>query len=199
MSTPHDTMIPDNWQKRFGSMGDTIYPHEYDLYSTLHALHEPINYHTFQRCPSVGHRRRQRLRSVSDEPIITKDFYQVSLDVHQFAAHEVTVKTMGNTIHVEAIHDARADEHGYISRQFSRQYSLPEGFDAQYVVPELTSDGILIIKATPDFMVSKDECIIPLQLTGPAGTAGNHVDSVEEIANEITLKTHRVKQPEETI
>lgn len=193
MSSPHDTMVPDNWHSRFGHMGDTIYPHEHDLYSTLQPLYEPTNYYTFQRCPSVGPKRRQHQRSASDEPIITKDYYQVSLDVHQFAANEVTVKTMGNTIHVDAIHDARADEHGYISRQFSRQYTLPEGFDAQYVVPELSSDGILTIKATPEFMVSKDERIIPIQFTGPAV---NHVAKNEEIANEVTLGAVPDKQPD---
>lgn len=202
MSSPYNTTVPEHWHKRFGHLGDTIYPHEYDLYSNLHPLYEPVNYYTFQRRPSMGPRRRRFEHSVSDEPIITTDHYRVSLDVHHFAPNEVTVKTVGNTIQVEAIHDAREDEHGYVSRQFSRQYILPEGFDAKYVVPELSSDGILTIKAKPDFMMSKDERIIPIQFGGHAemaGTADNHVESNKKIANNITMKVDPVKQTEEKI
>ncbi|CAH1963859.1 unnamed protein product [Acanthoscelides obtectus] len=50
-----------------------------------------------------------------------KDKFQVILDVQQFAPNEITVKTTGNSIVVEGKHEEKQDEHGFISRHFTRR------------------------------------------------------------------------------
>ncbi|XP_067001507.2 protein lethal(2)essential for life [Anabrus simplex] len=75
-----------------------------------------------------------------------KDGFKVNLDVQQFKPEEITVKTVGNSVIIEGKHEERKDEHGYISRQFQRRYTLPKDVDPNTVTSKLSSDGILTIE-----------------------------------------------------
>lgn len=72
---------------------------------------------------------------------------QVILDVQQFSPDEITVKTVDNHVIVEAKHEEKQDEHGYISRHFVRRYVLPPSHDLANVTSTLSSDGVLTITA----------------------------------------------------
>ncbi|KAK2587083.1 hypothetical protein KPH14_002854 [Odynerus spinipes] len=76
-----------------------------------------------------------------------KDKFLVTLDVQQFAPNEITVKVVDKSVIVEAKHDEKEDEHGWISRQFIRRYAIPEQCDIERVESSLSSDGILRITA----------------------------------------------------
>lgn len=104
---------------------------------------------------------------------IGKDGFEVHLDVHQFAPNEIVVKTVDNTILVEATHEERQDEHGYISRQFKRRYVLPKEFNIEQVVSQLSSDGLLTIKAPapPEAGDKSNVRVVQIQHTGPAHVA----------------------------
>uniref|UniRef100_A0A182WJV3 SHSP domain-containing protein n=1 Tax=Anopheles minimus TaxID=112268 RepID=A0A182WJV3_9DIPT len=78
---------------------------------------------------------------------ITNDRLQINLDVQQFTPHEITVKTVNNSIVVEGKHEEKQDEHGYISRHFVRRYVLPDDHDPKDVISSLSSDGVLTIVA----------------------------------------------------
>jgi len=100
---------------------------------------------------------------------IGKDGFQVCLDVQHFAPNEINVKTVDNTILVEANHEERPDEHGYISRHFKRRYDLPKGFNVKDVVSSISSDGILTIKAPPTApAIEGNVRHVQIQQTGPA-------------------------------
>jgi len=75
------------------------------------------------------------------------DKYRIVMDVQQFTPEEVTVRTDDKYITIEAKHHERKDNHGYVSRQFTRRYLLPHGYDIGQVKPRLSSDGILTITA----------------------------------------------------
>lgn len=75
------------------------------------------------------------------------DKFQVNLDVQQFSPNEISVKVSDNTIIVEAKHEEKQDDHGFISRHFVRKYVLPEDHDINKVVSNLSSDGVLSITA----------------------------------------------------
>uniref|UniRef100_A0A182JMA0 Uncharacterized protein n=1 Tax=Anopheles atroparvus TaxID=41427 RepID=A0A182JMA0_ANOAO len=77
----------------------------------------------------------------------TAERLQINLDVQQFTPHEITVKTVNNSVVVEGKHDERQDEHGYISRHFVRRYVLPDDHDPKDVLSSLSSDGVLTIVA----------------------------------------------------
>lgn len=69
------------------------------------------------------------------------------LDVQQFSPEEITVKTRDNCVIVEAKHEERQDEHGFIQRHFVRRYVLPSTHDVMNVTSSLSSDGVLTITA----------------------------------------------------
>jgi crystallin alpha B len=72
---------------------------------------------------------------------------QVNLDVQQFKPEELKVRVVDDYLVVEAKHEERSDEHGFISRQFTRRYKLPEDVDPLALVSKLSSDGVLSLEA----------------------------------------------------
>lgn len=110
-------------------------------------------------------RERHQLQQQSKEVEKSDDFI-VSVDVQHFAPEEVTVKIVDNFVEVEAKHEERPDEHGYVSRYFKRKYPFPEGFNADGIVSRLSSDGVLTIRA-PKIQKGPQERVIPIIHTGP--------------------------------
>ncbi|XP_029161017.1 protein lethal(2)essential for life-like isoform X6 [Nylanderia fulva] len=78
---------------------------------------------------------------------LDNDTFQVILDVQQFSPDEISVKTVDNHVIVEAKHEEKQDEHGYISRHFIRRYVLPPSHDLVNVTSTLSSDGVLTVTA----------------------------------------------------
>lgn len=75
--------------------------------------------------------------------------FRVEIDVRQFKPHEIAVKTTDDYVVVEGKHARRNDGNGLVERHFLRKYLLPRGFNANEVISDLSSDGILSIKAPP--------------------------------------------------
>ncbi|XP_046751799.1 protein lethal(2)essential for life-like [Diprion similis] len=76
-----------------------------------------------------------------------KDQFKVSLDVQQFKPEEINVKVVDKCVVVEAKHEEKRDEHGWVSRQFERRYLIPDQCNIDEVSSNLSSDGILTITA----------------------------------------------------
>ena len=113
----------------------------------------------------VVHPRRRRHHPKPVKPA-KSDGFQVCLDVLHFTPDEISVKTVDRTIIVEAKHEEREDEYGFVSRQFTRRYILPEGCYPEDVVSTLSSDGVLTIKAPKK--EGTNVRVIPVQPVGPA-------------------------------
>ncbi|XP_050352490.1 protein lethal(2)essential for life [Nymphalis io] len=99
---------------------------------------------------------------------LTKEKFEVILDVQQFAPEEITVKASNNSVVVEGKHEEKQDEHGFISRQFTRRYILPTGYELVDLTSTLSSDGVLTITAPKRPPPNAGERIIPIMKTGPA-------------------------------
>ncbi|XP_065090026.1 protein lethal(2)essential for life-like [Ochlerotatus camptorhynchus] len=98
---------------------------------------------------------------------IGKDAFQIILDVQQFAPEEITVRTAEKYIIVQGKHEEKRDEHGYVSRHFTRRYALPEGHDPNDVVSTLSSDGVLTVTAPKkEEFLPNPERNVPIQQTG---------------------------------
>lgn len=80
---------------------------------------------------------------------IGKGGFQLCLNVQNYLPSEIGVKTVDKSIVVEAKHEERQDDHGYVSRQFTRRIDLSEGINVEGVVATLSTEGILTIKAPP--------------------------------------------------
>ncbi|XP_076645690.1 protein lethal(2)essential for life [Halictus rubicundus] len=96
-----------------------------------------------------------------------KDKFQVVLDVQQFKPDEISVKVVDKFVVVEGKHEEKQDEHGWISRQFTRRYLIPEQCNIDEVTSSLSSDGVLSITAPrKDKPIDRPERTISIEKTG---------------------------------
>lgn len=73
--------------------------------------------------------------------------FQVLLDVVQFLPEDIIIQTFEGWLLVKAQHGTRMDEHGFVSRSFTRQYRLPAGIETKDLAASLCHDGILVVEA----------------------------------------------------
>ncbi|XP_075987033.1 protein lethal(2)essential for life-like [Anticarsia gemmatalis] len=111
-------------------------------------------------------RQARASRDVGSTIVCSKDKFQVNLDVQHFSPDEISVKTADGDVIVEGKHEEKKDEHGFVTRSFTRRYELPENCDPANVESKLSSDGVLTITA-PKTLLSKNERIVPISQTGP--------------------------------
>ena len=69
------------------------------------------------------------------------------MDVQQFKPEEITVKVSNDYVVVEGKHEEKQDKHGFISRQFTRRYKLPDNVLQENITSTISSDGILSVIA----------------------------------------------------
>ncbi|XP_036454306.1 heat shock protein 67B1 [Colossoma macropomum] len=93
--------------------------------------------------------------------------WTVSLDVNHFAPTELIVRTQTGFLVIEGKHEERQDEHGYISRCFTRKYKLPSGVDVETMQSFLTGDGILTVEAKLTSVPQPADITIPVQVEAP--------------------------------
>jgi len=96
--------------------------------------------------------RRSGASHISED----KDALRISLDVKQFKPEELSVKVADGFVVVEGKHEERRDEHGFISRHFSRRYQLPDAVDPDAVQSSLSSDGVLMVSAPKKALPAPD-------------------------------------------
>nr|APH81350.1 Hsp20 [Tigriopus kingsejongensis] len=88
-----------------------------------------------------------------------QDKFEVTVDVSQFKPEELKVTTNNNVLSIEGKHEeAKSDPNNSSSvmRQFSRKWTLPEDCQANEVVSNLSSDGILLVTAPRKAALSQD-------------------------------------------
>ena len=107
--------------------------------------------------------------------------FQIFLDVSQFKAEEVNVKTTNSEVIVHAKHDEREDEHGFVSREFKRRYLLPLGVDPDKVACFIDGKGILAIKAPKD----------GAEKTTPKSAATNAASTASTSGKETLIRIHK--------
>jgi HSP20 family molecular chaperone IbpA len=114
-------------------------------------------------------RRARELERLQSElmPTTGKDGFEVSMDVKEFSPNEITVKAADDrSVIIEGKHEERKDPHGYIARHFTRRYTLPEGYDPNTIMSELTPDGILKVKAPKPKELESNARVVPILTKG---------------------------------
>ncbi|CAL8398345.1 unnamed protein product [Boreogadus saida] len=77
----------------------------------------------------------------------TADSWKVCLDVNHFSPEELVVKTKDGVVEISANHQERKDEHGFVSRSFTRKYTLPPTANVEKVQSSLSPEGMLTVEA----------------------------------------------------
>lgn len=95
---------------------------------------------------TVAAKRNGEREDAETETDTSSDF-RLSLDVSHFLPEELSVKTKGNKIVVHGRHEEQRDEQGYIEREFTRTYLIPDDVDPETVRSSLSSNGQLCIEA----------------------------------------------------
>lgn len=143
-----------------------------DLYPTYQrtGVHNPIDYWCAPAERSFL-RSNSKINENEAKTQVGKDGFQAIIDVEYFHPYEIAVTTKNNSIFVHAKHDEKPDEHGLISREFTRRYELPEGFKTDDVTSSISTDGVLTVKCPPiDTKKETEEPnvrYIEVQQTGP--------------------------------
>ncbi|XP_058796928.1 protein lethal(2)essential for life-like [Phymastichus coffea] len=111
-----------------------------------------------------------------------KDKFLVTLDVQQFHPEEISVKIVDDNVIVEGKHQEKEDEHGWISRQFTRKYQIPSQCNIEQVESHLSSDGVLTITAPKKELPksNSNEKTIKIQLTGQPALLPSRASTAEE-------------------
>ncbi|KAG7206743.1 hypothetical protein KM043_000668 [Ampulex compressa] len=172
-----------------------MFPRVSDRYYTS-ALRDRHPYDLYYR--PLSHLLRSEERGAST---ITadKDTFKVILDVQQFKPEEIDVKVADRYIIVEAKHEEKRDEHGFISRQFVRKYLLPEQVDIEKVTSNISSDGVLTIAAPlKEELEKRNERKIKIELTGKPAIReeAKKTQSTEKVDETTTEKVSQNSQPE---
>ncbi|KAL7838377.1 hypothetical protein AOLI_G00267810 [Acnodon oligacanthus] len=123
------------------------------------------DYHSIKRAeisPSSGGGQQ---RQISQAQCDSKT-WKISLDVSHFCAEEIVVKTNEGYLEITGKHEERQDEHGIISRSFTRKYKLPAEVDLHQMSSTLSPEGILSVEAPlgASSITSSTETVIPIQM-----------------------------------
>lgn len=108
----------------------------------------------------------QQLASGASEVTNNADEFGVKLDVRHFKPEEVEVKVQDHNLTIHGKHEERSDEHGYITREFTRRYVMPENVKMDQLSSTLSGNGVLAIKApkeAPKPAVKDKAKTIPIQ------------------------------------
>lgn len=172
-----------------------VHPRELDL---RHYWHVPLEREPLRSLSlplAYLKSKLSHLDDINNRIHIGKDGFDLKLDVQHFEPEEINVKTVDNSIIVEAKHEEKKDsDSSYISRQFVRRYELPKEFNPEQVVSSLSSDGILSIKCPKSNALEGAKVReIQIQPTGPARLIEKkHDDTKVE-----TIKENPEKKSEE--
>ncbi|KAG9492686.1 heat shock protein beta-1 [Eleutherodactylus coqui] len=111
----------------------------------------------------------------------TSDHWKVSLDVNHFSPEELVVKTKDGIVEITGKHEEKQDEHGFISRCFTRKYTLPPGIDNAIVSSSLSPDGILTVEAPlPKPAIQSAEITIPVTFQSRAEIGTSDTKKAED-------------------
>lgn len=100
-----------------------------------------------------------------------KDKFQVMLNVSHFKPNEVEVKVVDNFVVIHGKHEEKSDEHGFIQREFTRRYMLPEGTEADTIKSSWSANGVLTIEAPKKAIEAppSNERVVPIMMAREDG------------------------------
>jgi len=105
----------------------------------------------------LSHDMAEMARRMDDGVRVVNDAkkFGVQMDVSQYRPEEIDVKVSNENdangqpayLIVSGKHEEQQDEHGHVSRSFTRRYSLPTDVDAHQLACNLSDTGVLTLQA----------------------------------------------------
>jgi HSP20 family molecular chaperone IbpA len=97
---------------------------------------------------------------------IDGDVYKIEVNVQNFKPEELIIKTVGQSVQVEAKHEEKtSDGASFSSRNFSQSFTLPRGADPEAVASSLSKDGKLTIEVPlpKPTRLASNERLVPIK------------------------------------
>ena len=86
--------------------------------------------------------------------------FEISLDLSNFTPEEFNVKIVDKDLIVECKHEEKKDQFGWVSRQFTRKFALPNDVDIEKMKATLSSAGILTVEVPKKVFQAKEENVV---------------------------------------
>jgi len=94
------------------------------------------------------------------------DTYKILVNVQNYKPEELVIKTIDNTVVVEAKHEEKtSDGRSYATQSFNQSFTLPRGVNPESVSSSLAKDGVLTISAPlpKALKSSSSERLVPIK------------------------------------
>ncbi|CAG5136226.1 unnamed protein product [Candidula unifasciata] len=88
--------------------------------------------------------------------------FRVRLDLHHFRPEEVNITSDNVKIVINAKHEEKEDNHGFVTREMTRIYKLPPDVDAKSVTSTMNGQGVLTIRVAKRAPEAPKEIQIPV-------------------------------------
>ncbi|XP_071493981.1 alpha-crystallin B chain-like isoform X2 [Diadema antillarum] len=124
------------WDEDFGDFG----------HQPLFVTSRPSRRMELATVPSMQMSRTPIPVSTGDVMLSETDF-KVAIDVSNFDPEDIEIKIVDTELTVHGKHEEKQDDHGKISREFTRRYTLPPDVDPTTVTSSLGQDGVLAVQA----------------------------------------------------
>ncbi|KAK0043193.1 heat shock protein Hsp-12.2-like [Biomphalaria glabrata] len=111
---------------------------------------------------SSGDSRAVARRYGDSEVHNTDKEFRVRMDLHHYKPEEVKITSDNTKITINAKHEEKQDNHGYVSREITRIYKLPENVDPSSISSTMNAHGILNIKVQKKALEEPKETPIPV-------------------------------------
>ena len=100
-------------------------------------------------------------------PLVKNDDnnFTVKMDVSNFVPEEIQVKAVDDYLVVHGKHEERKDNHGYVKREFTRRYLIPQDCQADKLASSLSPNGILTIQAPKKQLQIEGQNARPIPIT----------------------------------
>ncbi|KAL8616820.1 hypothetical protein ACOMHN_017857 [Nucella lapillus] len=76
-----------------------------------------------------------------------KEGLNLEMNLSHFAPDDIAVKFSGNRLVISGKHSSKPDEHGFVAREFTRKFLIPEEIDSESLSCRLTDEGHLVVTA----------------------------------------------------
>eukprot|EP00092_Neocalanus_flemingeri_P002649 GFUD01002837.1.p1 GENE.GFUD01002837.1~~GFUD01002837.1.p1 ORF type:complete len:466 (-),score=137.47 GFUD01002837.1:376-1773(-) len=96
------------------------------------------------------------------------DTYKIHVNVEKYNPEELVIKTVDNTVIVEAKHEEKtSDGRSYATQSFNQSFTLPRGVNPELVSSALSKEGVLTISAPlpKALKSSSSERLVPIKHT----------------------------------
>ncbi|CAG5116503.1 unnamed protein product [Candidula unifasciata] len=90
--------------------------------------------------------------------------FRIRLDLHHYSPEEVRITCDNLRITINAKHEERQDDHGYVSREITRTYRLPADVDVRSVASSMNTHGVLNIRIAKKAIQAPTEIPVAVEI-----------------------------------